>query len=247
MILYHLEHIETKFGGYIISLSNINLHNSSISDVPMRNKFVAWLGILLLFTAAVFGVYIWYTSPLGVFSYDEQTLLSKEFYGESDPAMEPLAQADRENLSAGELQELLPENLSVFSFNEDLTGDGNYEHLLYHRHEQSINESLREYGFETLILGLIIYQQRDGLLLPVLKIDSESILDEDGETIIDQVPSEHGYALRTSTFEDDRLYEAPTQVLILVMVDEEGKPASDEIAIYWSPDEQRYRIGSPGD
>lgn len=211
----------------------------------MRNKFFAWLGIILLFIAAILGLYVWYTSPLGVFSYDDQTLLSKEFYGNSDPAMEPLVQASRENWTEEQLATHLPEGLGVLSYNEDITGDGNTEHLLYYQHERSVSDRLREHDFERLIHGLIIYQHRNSQLLPILKIDSESILDEAGEVLVEQVPSEHGYAFRTSTFEDDRLYKTPTQVLIFVMIDEEGRAASDEIALYWSPEENRYRLGSP--
>ncbi len=210
----------------------------------MKNKKLTWVGLLLLLAAGITGVYLWYTQPIG-FRYDEQTLLSKEFYGEADPVVSTLSRAATEGWDADDLAATLPETLSLLLYNEDITGDGGTEHVLYNHQEISLAENLREHGYERVIHGLIIYQQREHELIPILKIDTTSILDEAGDRLIDQVPSDYGYAVRITSFEDERLYESPTRVFSLVMVDESGNAASDEIAIYWSPQEQKYQLGSP--
>ncbi len=211
----------------------------------MRSKTVAWVGILVLVLAGLSILYFWYTQALHPLDYDEYNDLSVRLYGEADPNLRIIAQALEEEWTMEEFQANLSDVNKVLYYNEDVTGDRYSEFVLLDVKDDQPEETLTGEDFEFVINRLIVYQKRPDGILPIFTIDQDALLDEDGDQLLDQVRAEYGYALRTSTYEHEELYDQPVQLFHLVIVDEDGSAASDQITVFWNPTEQKYQVMTP--
>ncbi len=66
----------------------------------------------------------------------------------------------------------------------------------------------------------------------ILYIDGTGIHDLNGDLLLDQVEAKHGYAWRLATAQPAEGRPARS-VLIVIILDEKGEAASDELYIYW--------------
>lgn len=211
----------------------------------MRSKTVAWIGILVLLLAGASVFYYWYTQTLHPFGYDEYNDLSVGFYGDADPNLRTIARAVDEQWPEEDLEAELSEVNRTLFYNEDLTANTYPEFVLAETIEDDPDETLRQEDYGQVIKRLIIYQHRPEGIVPIFTVDEEALLDEDGDQLLDQVRAGHGYALRTSTYEHEELYDQPVQLFHLVIVDEDGRAASDEVTVFWNPTEQKYQVMIP--
>lgn len=133
----------------------------------------------------------------------------------------------------------------------DINGDGQPETLVAQLNTNPItlDRSLREAGFETVVTSMII--KKEGYTM--LRIDEYAIRDQFNRRIINQVPAPNGYAIRIYEFEDEfdeTPFERPVTVFDLVIIDEFGRSISDEITVYWKPSANRLAatntFGAPG-
>lgn len=86
------------------------------------------------------------------------------------------------------------------------------------------------YGSGFKQLG-IVWKGEDAETL-ILYIDEEGVHDLNGDVLLDQIEARHGYAWRLS--QAQAMDEKPSRsVLVLVILDETGEAASDEVYVYW--------------
>ncbi len=187
----------------------------------------------------------------------------KEFFDNNDEAFHGLSAANYEQLSRmfpeeiiieneDKLRGLFPASFSVYSSGEDINSDGNPEHVLieYHEADAEHAEALQEYGFDRIITRLeILSEQPGGDLVHLLRIRPDQMTDHHDEQLVGQIHAEHGYAFSMVPF-DEEPYTSSVKLINLVILDENFRPASDELVIYWKPSENRYAatnaFGAPG-
>jgi hypothetical protein len=131
----------------------------------------------------------------------------------------------------------------------DVNGDGIPEALVAITSSADIqlDRNLRNAGFTTIVKSLIVSQGD----LALLRIDEYAMRDNMNRRIVNQVSAPHGYAFLVSEYEDeDSPFEAPVSLLHLVIIDEFGRPISDEITVYWKPADRAFKAtnthGAPG-
>lgn len=204
----------------------------------------------------VLGILIW-----GYFTYiqqlDPQALraddtLSEAFYGEHAPLAGSLSEIDDPDMNISQINERVPEPYRVVMHKENLTGDEHRETLAVKmlNNPPSLAQTLMQDGYEEVIESFMIYRHEGQQLIPLFTVTPESMLNAEGDPVIDMEPADPGFAIQTSTFEHEQLYEHPTTLIYLIMVDRQGQPASDELTVYWDPGEQLYKatntFGAPG-
>ncbi len=160
------------------------------------------------------------------------------------PVIESIVQWHRyDNLDAGEINERLPDSFRVLLLGVDINANGADDYLLIQSDTDlpGLHQVLRDAGYVHAFRNLAAYERRNGILHPILHIDREAIRDGYGRQLIDQVPARDGYALVIEPYENDALYDAPVKLLEIVMLNEHGREASDDIIIYWDPAESAFK------
>ncbi len=148
-----------------------------------------------------------------------------------------------EHLDKGQINERLPDTYRVLVLGEDIISSGMVNYLVINsdRDLPGLHRTLLDIGYTHTFRDLAVYEFRDNTLHPILHIDREEIRDGYGRRLIDQVPALNGYALVLEPYKNDALYNAPVKLLEVVMLNEQGRDASDNIVIYWDPTESAYR------
>ena len=213
----------------------------------MRSKLITITGLVILLLAVIAIGYYWYTSTFYGIHFNENHPLSREFYSDSDPNMGILAQGIENEWSKGEITAELSDLSEWLFFNTDITGDTNPEFVLYQPLENASPENVEQYGFDILFSRLIIYQLRSDRLIPVFSINREALKNEDADHLINQIPADYGYALRTTGdgFEETQEQEQSPIRFHLVILNDQHQPASDEVSIFWNPELNRYQHDTP--
>ncbi|MEX2641216.1 MAG: hypothetical protein WD266_11040 [Balneolales bacterium] len=183
---------------------------------------------------------------------EETYELSEEFYGGPDPVAEDLLSYSREALSLIEINVLLDDAFELHTNEEDITADGRTEVVVIERHpfHPTPARSLRENEYTRTIKGMIIYRKGEERLKPVFILTPGAMRNERGDMLIEQIRADHGYAMHSYTNDDEEMYPDPVKIFNVVLLDERGQPASDDITIYWDPASGLYRatntFGAPG-
>lgn len=132
----------------------------------------------------------------------------------------------------------------------DFNADGQFELLSAQRRAEpvALDRNLSASGFDTVISSLVVVKNE----IAILRIDEYAMRDQRNRRILNQVPAPYGYAMRVSEYQDtfDFPFTAPISILELVIIDEFGRPLSDEITLYWSPSKEQFQatntMGAPG-
>lgn len=150
---------------------------------------------------------------------------------------------EEDNLDLETINRRLPERFEVLVLNNDITANNAPNYVVITREPDlpELSDNLRDAGFTDTFRELVIYEVRNRKLHPVLTIDNDAIRDEHENRLIDQVPARSGYALVLEPYENEQLYDQPVELLEIIMLDENGRIASDEIVIYWDTSESTYK------
>ncbi len=173
-----------------------------------------------------------------------------ELEGITDPAEfdRLLPRLIEQNELPADIQNALPEGMSMLYFDEDITGDGYREFVLVRAHDQ-FSGTASEVGYEKQISEMRVYRVNGDSSTLLLQITRDSIINESGDRLIEQIPADHGYAFRVYSFFEDP-YTQPVRVFEVAIADEDGNLISDDLTIYWHPDERKYKatnmFGAPG-
>lgn len=108
--------------------------------------------------------------------------------------------------------------------------------LVFLESNQVMDSSLRADGFDGPLDMLAVYTESvDGEVMPQLLIRKDGIFDGAGNRLVDQVPAKYGYAWRVGTGAEESLLGNRSFVSVIIL-DEDGIDASDELYIYWKND-----------
>lgn len=148
----------------------------------------------------------------------------------------------QEYLGLDAVNQRLPATHNALIMGEDINATNAPNYLLsYHGTKRpKLDKRLSDAGFTRAFRSLAVYERRNSTLYPLLTIDQESIRDENGEVLIDQIPAVHGYGLLLQSFENERLYHKPVTLLEIILLDKNGAGMSDEVIIYWDPSKEKY-------
>lgn len=208
-------------------------------------SLVVWLGALMvILVAAYFAIVLLMEDPdqAPVHSETHPPLPSMIHGGQ--PVIQAIARWHRlENLDLRQINQRLEEPFRVLVLGEDINANGadNYVVISTDPDQPQLHRLLQDAGYTCVFSDLAVYEFSDGTLHPILHISSEAIRDGYGRQLIDQVPASHGYALVMEAYENDALYDAPVKLLEIVMLNERGREASDDIVIYWDPSESAFK------
>ena len=206
---------------------------------------MVWLGALMvILVAAYFAVVLLMADPDPVPVHSEtHPPLPALIHGEQ-PVIQTIVRWHRmENLDLREINQLLDAPFRVLILGEDINANGvdNYVVISTDPDQPPLHRHLSDAGYTHTFSDLAVYEISDGTLLPILQISSDAIRDGYGRQLIDQVPAPHGYALVIEPYENDALYDAPVKLLEIVMLNERGSEASDDIVVYWDPSESAFK------
>ncbi|MDG5768125.1 hypothetical protein QA596_11690 [Balneolales bacterium ANBcel1] len=166
------------------------------------------------------------------------------FMHDGEPVIHIITRLYREeHLDIEAINRKLPAPFRLLILDEDITANtsGNYVVVSTNNSVPELDPELAELGFTHTFQYLAVYEERRRALHPVLVISPDEIRDELGARLIDQVPADYGYALVMEEYVHDALYDYPVQLIEIVMLDEQGHGASDDIVIYWDPTESAFK------
>ncbi len=178
--------------------------------------------------------------------------LALEFYGKEDPLAQTLVNSRARGATKSEVIASFPQDYGLKVFNDDITADTIAEHIVIRTDSNlpEIDSRLKERGFSGQVSGLIIYRDTTQSIKPVFIMTTEAMHNEYGMALVSQVRAEYGYAIKLNEFFDENYYSASVQLLSVVLVDQEGRAASDELTIYWDPGPEVFKatntFGAPG-
>lgn len=217
------------------------------------NKLLTYISAI--FVILILVVVAWYFVP-GIMTADEEPhFLSEEFYGEeTDPVISNLQQLERRGASRDEvLRSLpLPGHMALEIYSQDITSDEASEHIIMRTNPElpSLHRRLARDGYVGQVEGMIIYKNMNGNLEPVLTMTPTSMRNAKGEQLIGQIEAKFGYAVKITDYENEQYYSSPVKIITIVITDEDGRAASDELTIYWDPGPKTYKatntFGAPG-
>ncbi|MEX0680338.1 MAG: hypothetical protein WD097_03080 [Balneolales bacterium] len=205
-----------------------------------------WLRFTFLIILIAIGylVYLYSFDRQAPVKHTESVPAASAFLYNGEPVVQLAARWHRQDhLGMDSINNRLPENYDVIILDTDITANdrSNYVIIRTDRRLPDMDRELSEAGFTHTFRNLVIYETRDRELYPVLTIDPDAILDGNGNTLISQVPAQHGYALLLEEFMHEQLYDKAIQLIEIIMLDEQGHGASDEIVIYWDPQDNAYK------
>ncbi len=207
-------------------------------------SLVVWLGALMVILIAAYFAMVMLLDRIGVPTHTEDLPPVPEFVQNGEPVIEMISRWEREDkLNRDEINRRLPDTYELLFIGEDINANGynNYVIIADHPDVPELSRALRDAGYTHTFYNLAVYELRNRTFYPVLLIDNESIRDEYDRRLIDQVPAAYGYAFLLESFENDALYDAPVQLLEIVMLNELGREASDDITIYWDPVDAAFK------
>ena len=207
-------------------------------------SLIVWLGALMVILIAAYFAAVMLLDRAGVLTHTEDLPPAPEFIHNGEPVIETIARLEREDkLSLNEINRRLPDPFELLLLGEDINANGyvNYVVIAGDPDVPELSRSLRDVGYTHTFYSLAVYELRNRTFHPVLLIDNESIRDANDRRLIDQVPAAYGYAFLMESFENDALYDAPVQLLEIVMLNERGREASDDITIYWDPSDAAFK------
>lgn len=182
------------------------------------------------------------TDPL---THSHDVPVPDHFIVDDEPLIESIVRWSKdENLDRDAINNQLPDGFELLILDEDINANEAPNYLSIYRGESELPElspMLSDVGFTHNFRNLVVYEVRERKLVPVLVINDESIKDEHGNRMIDQVPAANGYALLLEPFENDALYDDAVTLIEIVMMDDEGRDASDDIVIYWDTSESVFK------
>jgi len=205
---------------------------------------VVWLGALMVILLVVYFAMVMLLDRIGVPTHTEDLPPAPEFTHHGEPVIEMISRWEREErLNRDQINERLPEPFELLLLGEDINANGHLNHVIIAGDPDvpDLSNALRNVGYAHTFYSLAVYELRDRTIHPVLLIDNESIRDGYGRRLIDQIPAAYGYALLMESFENDALYDAPVQLIEIVMLNERGREASDDITIYWDPSDASFK------
>ncbi len=203
--------------------------------------------LLLLFIVIVGGAWLayhFYSERTGPLTHTGEITPDDAFNYEGQPVIQTVSRWYRnENLDQEAINSRLPDHFRLLILDRDINANSapNFVLIATDPVLPELDRSLSDFGFTHVFRNLVVYETRDRSLYPILTIGRESIQDEYGTGLIHQIPAENGYALVMEEYEHDALYEKPVQLIEIVMLDENGMGASDDIVIYWDPSEAAYK------
>lgn len=215
------------------------------------NKILTYVSAVAVII--IIAIAAWYFVPGMMALQDQESDLSKEFYGTSkDPVISELRSMESRGASRDEVMRKLPGELTLQVFADDITSDDQTEHILFRTNPDlpGIQQRLIDENYVGQVEGMIIYKNNGEQLRPVFTMTPSSMRNESGKQLIGQIFAEHGYAVKVMDFNDPDYYSTTVKILTIVLVDENGNAASDELTVYWDPGPKVYKatntFGAPG-
>ncbi|MFO8030572.1 MAG: hypothetical protein R6U28_12000 [Cyclonatronaceae bacterium] len=207
-------------------------------------SLVIWLGALMVILIVAYFAAVLIMERTSGPVHSETHPPEPAFIHDDEPVIESIVRWHIvENMDMAAINQRLPEPYEVLVLNEDITANQAPDYVVIRGSGDvpELSRVLVDAGYTHRFMNLAVYELRDRRLEPVLLVDGEAIRDEHGRQLIDQVPADHGYALVLGSFENDTLYDAPVTLLEIVMLNEQGREASDDIILYWDPSESAYK------
>lgn len=207
-------------------------------------SLVIWLGALMIILIAAYFAAVLIMERTAGPGHSETHPPEPAFIHDGQPVIESIARWHTvENMGMTAINQRLPEPYEVLVLNEDITANQapNYVMIRGSADVPELSRVLVDAGYTHRFMNLAVYELRDNRLEPVLLVDGDAIRDGHGRQLIDQVTAAHGYALVPESYENDALYDATVTLLEIVMLNEQGREASDDIILYWDPSESVYK------
>ncbi len=203
-----------------------------------------WLGAMMVVLIALYFAIVLLLDKADTFTHSETFPPDPVFIHDGEPVIETVVRLHKnEDFDHDAINRQLPAPLEVLVLDEDITANSapNYVILAGDPQLPDLSRAMRDVGYTHTFFSLIVYEIRNRTLQPVLSIDREAIRDEFGRQLIDQVPARYGYALLMETYVNEALYDGPVQLIEMVMLNEQGHEASDDIIIYWDTSESVFK------
>lgn len=212
-----------------------------------KKKQPSILGRLLLFAVVLVAAYfiiIYFKKEPEPVTHSEHVPPRQQFIESDHPVM--LSVYDwytKDNLTLEEINQQLESPYQLIVLDKDINANRSPNFLLIAKEPSlpGLDESLKQAGYQYVFHSLVVYELRNRQLQPILTIDSNQITDAHGTQLIDQITAAYGYALVLEEWEHPALYRAPVQLIEIVMIDEQGREASDDITIYWDTSTEAYK------
>ncbi len=185
--------------------------------------------ILLVLIFAILGLLLYLVLP--DLMNDEETIESQEKKTEVDLPKETVP-----------LSDVLPLGFEIQIYAEDINGDGNLNTLAHKSLEipSSQRRALERQDFGLFFSEMIVYSATEGSWDIILEISERGILSQTGQSIIPFTGNSHGFAMEISEF-SQAPYQSEVLLFNVVMLDNRGQPASDELTIFWHPAQKTYK------
>lgn len=206
-------------------------------------KTAIWLAVLFIMLVAIYFAAVLLGGRTQPLTHTDEIPPSPTFTYDDEPLVQQIARwHHQEDLDLDAINRQLPDAYRALIVDEDITANNypNYLLLSTDTGVPKLHNALADAGYEHTFRNLVVYENRENRLYPVLMIDQDAIHDGKGNRLIDQVPARYGYALLLSRFENDALYSSPIRLIEIVMLDESGLDASDDITLYWSPSDASF-------
>jgi hypothetical protein len=209
-------------------------------------SLVVWLGAMVVILAAAYMAIVFImgeADPVLPEHSDTYPPLPAMVHGDRPIIQSVFHWHHAKQMDLDQINERLPDAWSVLVLGQDINANGSVNYLVIHSDPDlpALHRTLRDAGYTHAFRDLAVYEFRGDALHPVLHIDREDIRDGHGRRLIDQVPARNGYALVLEPYRNDALYDAPVKLLEIVMLNNQGREASDDIVIYWDPSEAAYK------
>lgn len=126
---------------------------------------------------------------------------------------------------------------------EDINADKKLESVVIRPSTRPVYSEIDAFGYSTIVEELLIYVwEKDGPKL-AFSLTEKGIKGEQGQHLI-QMAESFGYAFSTETYTNKKHYKYPVTIYNVMTLNKDGKPASDELTIYYKPSEKAYRISN---
>lgn len=144
----------------------------------------------------------------------------------------------------------MPGTISIPVVNEDMNADGHTETMAVEfMSSGQLHSELTAEGFQGPVRSIRVLTMRNSDAVALLDISPDAMKDDRGSVLIDQESAVNGYAFRLGFF-DGEPYSSAVRLIEIIMLDASGKPASDDLTLYWNPAAGRYSatntFGAPG-
>ena len=209
------------------------------------NTLIIRLGAMVIILIAIYFAVILLMDRTEPPTHTQEAPAPDTFVHDGEPLIETVIRwHQEEDLDRNAINTQLPEPFELLVLDEDINANGAPNYLMISKRTGEMPEMssmLTDVGFTHIFRDLVVYESRERELFPILAIDEASITDEQGNRMIDQVPAEYGYALILEPYENDALYDDTVTLIEIVMLDSDGRDASDDIVIYWDTSESLFK------